>query len=127
VSSRFGRNKRRAARERIATLESDLAIANSRLARTERMLSTAREDGATALLRAKYLDEETRRITHLLADKYGPELMKAASRLVEATRERPYRPIDFRAVLSPNEMIETTVIEGFIPSLHYRVQVAHFP
>lgn len=126
MSNRFGRNKRRSAREKIAALEQELAVTATKLRRAEQFISTAREDGATAVLRTKYLDEEIKRITHLLADKYGPKLMEAATRLMESSRERPHKPIDFRAVLNPYETIETVIIEGFIPSFHYRVQVAHF-
>lgn len=126
MSSRFGRNKRRAARERIAELENELAQNNRQLAAAQRMLSTAREDGATVVLRAKYLSEETKRITHLLAEKYGPKLMEAAGRLVDSQRERARPPIDFRAMFDPMEPVDVITIEGFIPSFHYRVRLANF-
>jgi len=126
MSSRFGRNKRRAARERIAELEIELAQSSRQLVTAQRMLATAREDGATAALRARYLSEETKRITHLLAEKYGPELMEAAKRLVESRRERTRPPIDFRAMFDPMEPVDVVTIEGFIPSFHYRVRLANF-
>lgn len=124
MSARFGRNKRRAARERIEALEAQLTQVSRRLTAAERAIATAKEDGATAILRTKYLDQEIARISRYLSEAYGPKLMEAANRLM-ASSDRPHRPIDFRAVFDPMEdRFTTTTIEGFIPSLHYRVRVA---
>ncbi len=127
MSRRFGRNRRRQAREKIAALEGERDILAAQVRLTQQRLVTAREDGAAHVLRLKYLNEAVHEISARLASQYGPQIAGAAQKLLESDSKRP-APFDFRVSMDvPGDMaFNVTSIEGFIPSLHYRVQLANW-
>ena len=124
MSSRYGRNKRRAARERIAALERDLREATAKVQIVSQSYARAKEDGASEILRIQHLDQVTERLAYELTRAYGPKLMDAAHKLLASDRGR--KPIDIRAILDVNATYapEVWYVQGSIPSLHYRVALS---
>jgi hypothetical protein len=101
VTSRYGRNKRRADRERIAWLEKNASLLDEKLQaevrhhrHTRHQLYNARE---IALTEAANKDEKIKYamsvIAHELARQLGPELAQPAQRLLESDRRGRRQPI----------------------------------
>lgn len=89
----------------------------------EASLRTAREDGATAVLRAEHLPKMLENLANEMARVYGPEAMKHVEKLRAAER-RPRKRLDLRASVHSMDREETVMtIEGVIPECHYAFRV----
>ncbi|MGI8390524.1 hypothetical protein [Brucella anthropi] len=125
MSKRFGRNQRRAMRERIAGLEVELVQTQRR----ERLATSRYQDAFERALeqvvsKEDHYNHAIRRISDELAKAFPPKLYEAAKLLMDSRRDGP--PIRFTATVQPSLVdgsTMVTVIRGEIPALRYSVQV----
>lgn len=125
MAKRFGRNQRRAMREKIAGLEYELVRAYDR----ERIANRRHQDAferalEQVLSKEDHYNHAIRRISEELAKAYPPKLHEAAVLLMNSRRDGP--PIRFTASAQPSLDAGNTmvmVIRGEIPALSYNIQV----
>lgn len=126
MGNRYGRNQKRAAREKITLLEQQLAKVNadrdraiSRAWDAEYKYQRARESALRELLaKGDHIEYAVRRISEELARALGPELLPHAQKLMASDRLRKM-PIEFSADVDPYQMVD--VIRGEIPALRYNI------
>jgi hypothetical protein len=124
MTSRYGRNQRRAHRQRIAELEVAATTAEHRARSAEARLSTAREDALRQLVRSEpYVQEAMRRVGSELGRAMGPHFAPHVEKLMQANQRRGPSPIRFDAAVDPYEMT-VSYIEGRIEPIVYRIALA---
>lgn len=125
MSSRYGRNQRRAHRQQLAEAQTALASAERRADVAERRTATAMEEGMNRLLQIKHLPEVVSRIGVELGRAYGPEVAEAAQKILQSDRRGPREPVWLDARIDQQDF-RVTVIRGVIKELHYNVAVSPF-
>jgi len=127
MAKRYGRNQRRAARERIAELEASLRVAE-RLAHSARSRQhLAVEDAFQRLAEQQdYIGECVKQIGFQLGRTLGPQLVPVAERVLASDRKadssRSMR-VDLTAYSLLDRPVPTTVIRGTIPEIHFNIQL----
>lgn len=123
MAKRYGRNQKRRAKEEAARLTAEKNANFGRAVRAEHSLQHAKEEAFKQFIHQQGMIEMAiQRISHELGRALAPELERHARRILEARRETPM--VDFSLPMSPADMTaKYTVIEGQIPSLHYRMQI----
>lgn len=123
MAQRYGRNQRRAHRERIVELERAAASAQSRASRAEGSLRLAREDAMREMVRsAPYVGQAMAQIGRELGRAMGPHFEPHVRKLMDANQDhRRYpSPITFDAAM-PLDDVTVSYIEGRIEPITYRV------
>jgi hypothetical protein len=120
VSSRYGRNQRREARQRIAALETELARSTGRLRGAE-----GRAEDARTLALNEYMEKHgmlkdaVENISFNLSRQLGPILRPHAEKIMAAHRDSV--PVKFSARTVLQDHRDVTVIRGHIPALDWNV------
>lgn len=133
MSRRYGRNQKRAARARIAELAAALITegaarnhAESRMRNAEYRAANAREQAFEQYARVHgLLETMTARIGEELGRALGPKLYPHAADLMAKRNQASglaYSP-NLKAEIVPEYSVIR--ITGSLPSLHYRVEIAH--
>jgi hypothetical protein len=125
MTSRYGRRKRRADRQRIAELEIAASVLEKQVQLLNQLVTTAREegveDGASQIINARFLPETVSMIREHLGRSFGEKVAAIAVQLEDQDHRR--MPFRYRARVEP--MSQTIrFIEGEIPSLRYRVALS---
>lgn len=131
MSKRYGRNQKRAHRERIAELEAqletrqgELDAARGAVWHARRALGTARSDALMEYAKEHGLVEHAiRQIGHELGRALGAELKPHAERVLAADRDRKPISLALYADVAMDGNHEVSVIRGEIPAIHYNVMV----
>lgn len=124
MSARYGRNKRRAAREALAAAEARAAQAEAKASVLQSRVASAMEDGM-----ARILNDEGRisaamgAITRELSRALPSELLPHAQKLLTAGVRRPSSPLSFQAHVPMDATFETLDVQGRI-DLRFAVRVA---
>lgn len=131
MTARFGRNKRRRAREQISRLEAELHIATAMRLIAKQSLAIARAEGMTEALRRiepKQLERFEAHLNERLAEAMAPHLRSVAVQVFEAmgaaARERGRKylaEIDLRTMHEPNR--EVGVLRASVPALEWNMVV----
>ena len=127
MSARFGRNKRRAAREAVAEAQSALAIANAGLARLRSQVADAERRGMERLLNEpERIDHAVRVISQELGRSLPAEMLPYAEKLMKADmRGRSRAPVRFDANIPYDTTFQTVDIQGSI-DLRFAMRVAQW-
>lgn len=124
MSKRYGRNQKRAHREEIERLTTELQRSSQRerLHKLEASQSYANALGEF-IKRGDYIDYALRRMSEELARAYpSKELEEAARKIISSRRDSP--PVRFDAYAANDfSQMNVTVIRGEIPALRYNIQV----
>ena len=124
MTSRYGRNQRRAHRERIAELERAASAATGRAFAAERRLATAREDALRGLVKSEpFIRAAMERLGHALGREMGPHFAPHVEKLMQINQRRSPSPIAFDAKVSPYEQT-VSYVEGRIEPITYRVALS---
>lgn len=125
MSKRYGRNQKRAARQRVAELERDLLVATGDVGRANQRLAHAKEDAFNEYTKQHdMIAEAVKRIGVELGRALGPELAPIAEKILASDRRAqrlPMSPIAFDLSAQVNPYDAVTVIRGEIPSLRYNI------
>lgn len=129
MSKRYGRNQKRAHRERIAELERRLSDLEAQVAQQTSRARAAEFRAANATEQAfKRLSEQQGYLEHVVKEigvqlgrALGPELRPIAERILSSRRE-PSPMCDLSAHASWDKL-ETTVIRGEIPAFRYNIAI----
>lgn len=123
MANRYGRNQRRAARQRIAEVEAALAQAT-----IERDAANYRSRAARELALEDYVEahdlikEAVREIGRELGRAFGPLAAPHVEKLMAAGRKPRRWPLDLSARIEHHER-EVTVLRGEIPAVNYNIAV----
>jgi hypothetical protein len=125
VTARFGRNKRRAAREALEKANAALEARTRELGWAQaRIADERREAVARVLNQPEKIAAAMDRITRELAHALPPELAPHAEKLLNADqRRRP--PIAFDASIRMDDTFQVVVVEGRI-DLRFAMKVAQY-
>jgi hypothetical protein len=124
MGSRYGRNQRRAHRERIAALELAERRARERAYSAETKARTAREDVLREFVQAgPYYGKAMERIGAELGRMMGPHFAPHVKKLMDANQTRRSEPITWDAKVSMDQMT-VSYIEGRIEPIYYRLAVS---
>lgn len=122
MSARFGRNKRRAAREEISEATAALSAANRRVASLSLQVADAEERGMRRLLNdPERIDYAMKEISHELGRALPAEILPYAEKLMRA-HSRGRAPVRFEARIPIDSMASTVDIQGRI-DLHFELRV----
>lgn len=124
MAQRYGRNQRRAHRERIAVLERQASNDAMRAASAERRLASAREDAMREMVRSEpFVKEAMKRIGAELGRAMGPHFADHVYKLMDANQDRRHSsPISFDAAVNLDS-VTVSYIEGRVEPLHYRIAI----
>lgn len=118
---RYGRNQKRAHRERIAALEQELSNAEWRTRSAERRVATATSDAFRRYAEQhEFIAEAVKCISYELGRALAPRLVEPAEKILASHRQRSPL-LDLSADVRMDDMV--TVIRGEIPALRYNVAV----
>lgn len=134
MSRRYGRNQKRAHRERIAELEAEVVLQRAIAASNQRhagnllfKLQSARAEALTELLeREDIIKIAMTEIGAQMGAMMGKQYMPHVRKLIEASRSRDRPAFIARGRdMPPDAFGQPTplAIEGIIPSLHYCIRV----
>lgn len=116
MTQRFGRNRRRIAREAIATATAEARLWKGRAERAQSEVAGARERGMTELLKLKYLEPVIDRIGREIGARLAPELQRES--------RHSDRFVDLRAMPDPIDFTVTR-IEARIPEIRCAIAVTN--
>ena len=126
MTSRYGRNQRRAHREQIAKLERDVSSAQWRASSAEGRLRDARQEAMRELVKSEpYVKEAMNRLGYELGRAMGPHFQPHVEKLMAMDqRRRSEAHIAFDASIRADQMT-VSYIEGRIEPIVYRVAFAN--
>lgn len=118
MAKRFGRNQRRQLMAALSKAQEETRAANMKVRSLRYDLECAVDDAFQRFMKHDkrmhmYLDK----IAASLGQALGRELMPHAQKLMAATREQP----SIEAIINTRTEAPIIVLEGKIPSFHYRV------